>query len=126
MVTSLWKKRLRPFFLVYLALIVIVSFSFSMHDKICNPESGSEVSGTDNFFSSIYNFDSVDWLSENSTVMRRASEYSSCQMRYGLLRIFGLAGFLFAAIVLFEPGCNISKKDKASIQKNNIPLKLRI
>ena len=125
MVTNLWKKRLRPIFLVYLALTVTVSFAFSMRDKICSPESDTDVPDTENFISSIYNFDSVDWLTENPNTMRRASECSSCQMRYGLLRVFGLAGIL-AAIAIPGNGCRAIKNEKVSMQKSNVPKKLRI
>jgi len=125
MVTNLWKKRLYPLFLVYLALIVTVSFSFSIRDKICLSEPTPDRSDTEIFFSSVYYFDSVDWLTENTNTMRRANEYSSCQMRNGLLRAFGLTGIL-AAITLSGYSCSVLKDEKATIQKNNTPLKLRI
>jgi len=126
MVTSLWEKRLRPIFLAFLTLIVTVSFAFSMRDKICFSESAAKVPATENFISPIYNFNSVDWLTENTTTMRRANEYPSCQMRYGLLRVFGLTGIFLAAVMLSESGCLVLRNDKSSVQKNNVPLKLRI
>ena len=126
MLSSFLKKQLRPIFLAYLTLIVTISFALSMRDKICFLETGIDKPDTGNYFSSVYNFDSVDWLTENTTVMRRANEYSSCQMRYGLLRIFGLTGIFLAATTLSESGCLVLKNDKSSIQKNNVPLKLRI
>ena len=126
MVTSLWEKWLRPFLFMYLALTMTASFAFSLRDKICFPESASQRSDTENFFSSIYYFDSVDWLTENATTMRRANEYSSFQMRYGLFRAFGLAGMCLAAFVLSGSCFRVLKNDIASIQKNNNPLKLRI
>jgi len=126
MVINLRKKWLRPFFLAYLALTVTVSFAFSMRDKICFSGAAAEKSDAGIFFSSIYDFDSVDWLTENTTTMRRANECSSCQMRYGLLRVFGLAGVCLAVIVLSESGCTVLKNETASTKKNNIPLKLRI
>ena len=97
-----------------------------MRDKICFLETTIDKSEAENFFSAIYNFDSIDWLAENATTMRRANEYSSFQMRYGLLRAFGIAGICLAAFVLSGHDYRVLKNDKASIQKNNIPLKLRI
>jgi hypothetical protein len=118
------KKWPRRILAVYLILVIMGTFIFSMAENL--DFSGMNINQTvsGGFFASIEY--TIDWLIEDTTIISKANGYPSSPLRNGTLRIFMFLGIHTAGIFLSQLLLKKIKIDNISILKNTIPLKLRI